>query len=64
MAGVIAQSRAIVRSTNARVLVNLISVLPSLTTTSRVLTAKGDVIQRKTTTAVTVITVLDRGSFA
>jgi hypothetical protein len=56
MAGVIAKNRAIIRSTNARVLVNLISVLPSLIMRSRVLTVKGDVMPPKTTTAVTVIT--------
>jgi len=42
MAGVIAHNKAIVSSANARVLVNLISVLLSLTPMNKVLTSHSD----------------------
>jgi hypothetical protein len=58
MAGVIAQNRAIVRSTNARVLVNLISVLLPLTTRNKDNACNYDANPPLTTTAVTVITAL------
>ncbi len=56
MAGVIAHNKAIVSSANARVLVNLISVLLSLTPMNKVLTSNSDNSPPWTPTAVTAIT--------
>jgi hypothetical protein len=58
MAGVIAQSRAIVSSAKTRILVTLISVLLFLTTTNELLTSSYHVSPPLTTTAVTVIRAL------
>jgi len=58
IAGVIAQSRAIVSSANARILVTLISVLLSPTAVNKDITSDYDVSPSWTTTAVTAITAL------
>jgi hypothetical protein len=58
MAGVIAHSRAIVSSANARVLVILMIVLLPLTARNKDTTSNYDVSPPLTTTAVTVITAL------
>lgn len=58
MAGVIAHSRAIVRSANARVLVTFISVLLSVTAVNKDNTSDDNVSPLQTTTAVTAITAL------
>lgn len=58
MAGVIAHSRAIVSSANARVLVTLMSVLLSVTAVNKDITSDYNVSPLQTTTAVTAITAL------
>jgi hypothetical protein len=58
MAGVMAHSRAIVSSANARILVILMSVLLPLTRRNKDITASYDVSPPLTMTAVTAITTL------
>jgi len=64
MAGVIAQSRAIVSRAKARIRVTLISVLLFLTTTNELLTSSNHVSPPLITTAVIPITALRRRPLA